>query len=97
MDSNNQVAPVNPNYIPNPNQALQEFRSHGGHITTFNRFGCDPLGERPDLMRQREETFFQQYPEFDPIFHTIVNGDYSLFRSGILCIIDVSKHLEALL
>lgn len=94
MDSNNQVAKLNTTDIPSPNEALQEFQNHGGHITTFNTFGHDPLGQRPDLIREREERFFQQYPQFDDIFHTTVNGDDSLFRSGILYIIDISKQLE---
>lgn len=95
MDSNNQVAQLNTTDVPSPNEALQEFQNHGGHITIFNTFGHDPLGQRPDLVREREERFYQYYPQFDDIFHTTVNGDYSLFRSGILFIIDVSKQLEA--
>ena len=94
MDSNNQVAETSSINIPSPNEALQEFQNHGGHITTFNSFGHDPLSQRPDLMREREERFHQQYPNFNEIFHTTVNGDYSLFRSGILYIIDISKQLE---
>jgi len=46
-------------------------------------------------MREREERFYQQYPQFDEIFHSTVNGDYSLFRAGILHFIDISKQLEA--
>ena len=95
MDQNNQVGQLNDTDIPTPNEALQEFQSYGGHITTFNTFGHDPLGQRPDLMTEREERFYQQFPQFDEIFHTTVNGDYSLIRSGILCVIGISKQLEA--
>lgn len=97
MDSNNQVAQLNTTDIPSPNEALQEFQNHGGHITTFSTFGHDPLGQRPDMMREREERFYQYYPQFDDIFHNAVNGDYSLFRSSLLFFIDISKQLEALL
>jgi len=97
MESNNQVARLNTTDIPNPNEALQEFQSYGGQITTFNTFGYDPLSQRPNLMREREERFYQQHPQFDEIFHSTVNGDYTLFRAGILHFIDISKQLEALL
>ena len=46
-------------------------------------------------MTEREEQFYQQFPQFDEIFHTTVNGDYSLIRSGILCVTGISKQLEA--
>ena len=95
MDQNNQVGELNGTDIPTPNEAIQQFQNHGGHITTFNSFGHDPLSQRPDLMIEREEQFYHHYPRFDDIFHTTVNGDYSLFRSGILCIINISKQLEA--
>jgi len=49
MENNNQVARLNTTDIPNPNEALQEFQSYGGHITTFNAFGYDPLSQRPNL------------------------------------------------
>ena len=74
-------------------EALYEFQNQGGHITTFNAIGHDPLGHRLDLMTEREEQFYQQYPWIDDIFHVTVNGDYSLLMCGTVCIIDISKQL----
>jgi len=94
MHRNNQVMPVDPVLVPEPQDAVQQFESHGGQLTLFSPFGRDPLQERVGLISQREEEFYRRYLNFSPFFHTVVNDDYSLFREGLLFLIDVSNRLE---
>ena len=94
MRRNNQVIPVDPALVPLPNDAVMEFEAHGGHLTLFSSFGHDPLYERDDLVKLREEEFHTHYSDFNRFFHTIVNNDISLFRDGLLFLICVSKRLE---
>lgn len=94
MHRNNQVMPLDPALVPEPEDAVQQFEAHGGHLTLFSAFGRDPLEDREDLIKAREEDFYRKYPDFGCFFYTVVNNDYSLFREGLLFFIDVSKRLE---
>ena len=94
MHRNNQVMPLDPALVPEPEDAVQQFEAHGGHLTLFSAFGCDPLEDREDLIKAREEDFYRKYPDFGCFFYTVVNNDYSLFHEGLLFFIDVSKRLE---
>ena len=97
MWQNSQAVPVDPHLLPEPDVAVQEFESFGGNLTLFSPFSCDPLQGRPDLVTQRETQFHGRYPDFGPFFYTVVNGDYSLFRDGLLYLIDITKQLETYL
>ena len=94
MHRNNQVMPLDPALVPEPEDAVQQFEAHGGHLTLFSAFGRDPLEDREDLIKAREEDFYRKYPDFGCFFYTVVNNDYALFREGLLFFIDVSKRLE---
>ena len=95
MRRNDQTVQVDPRMLPEPSDAVEQFESFGGHLTLFSPFGEDPLQDRDDLVSQREADFLTQYPDFGPFFYSVVNGDYTLFRSGLLFLIQVSKRLEA--
>lgn len=95
MHGNNQVMPIDVTLVPDTDDAVEMYQSHGGHITRDNRFGHDPLGTREDLMKIREERFYDQYPNFEETFHSVVNFDYSIFRSSLLYLIALSSQLEA--
>ena len=95
MSNNNQAAQLNPLVIPTPDDALQQFQDCGGEVTVFNSFGQDPLELRPDLIVEREELFYQQHPNFDEIFHSTVNGNDLLFKTGLLDFITINKQLVA--
>ena len=81
--------------IPEADVAVQQFQSAGGRLTIFNCFGEDPLQGYPALVAQREADFFSCHADFSRFFHTVVNGDYTLFREGILCFMDISRRLCA--
>ena len=93
MLESNMAQMIDPNAIPDGQSALQRFESIGGHITIFTPFGEDPLATNPSLITQRETEFFRLYQDLSPAFHSLVNGDYYLFREGLLCLIDISKRL----
>ena len=95
MSENNQAKAINPSLIPEVDDAVQMYQTHGGQINLFGDFGIDPLLQRKDLSNLREQRFFEQYASFDNIFHTVVNNDNTLFRNGLLYFIDVSMQLEA--
>lgn len=97
MVKNNQTVAIDSLLVPDPQVALQQFWSHGGHITEFSSFGYDPLEGNSEFFAQRESRFLEQYSDFGPFFHRIVNGDYSFFRDGLLYFIDMSKQLASTL
>ena len=84
MQKNNQAVRISLHQLPSPDEAVQMFEANGGHLTIFSPFGDDPLKDHMRLAAEREENFHEQYPEFQPFFSTVVNGDNSLFRSGLL-------------
>ena len=94
MVSNNQVALVNPQIIPSPEEAVNKYEEAGGHITHFSGFGLDPLANDYSLFYCREIEFHQRYPEFDPFFHKLVNGDDTVFsrRSFILHSVKLNQY-----
>lgn len=72
-----------------PDEALENYRHAGGHITDPTNFGIDPIRESAKI-RIRERAFVDVYPSFEPIFFTLVNGKTRLFREGLLFYCDVT-------
>ena len=84
---------INHQLIKDPTTVLEEYRQLGGNITVFSPFGEDPLKNRPDLVAIREKSFFERYTGFEQFFYNVVNGDFSLFKEGLLFFIDVTIRL----
>ena len=78
------TARIDPYLIPLPEEAVRQYQQAGGHITHFSGFGEDPLINNAILSHQREAKFHQRYPNFESLFHELVNGDDSVFREGLL-------------
>ena len=97
MQRNNQVVRIDPYLVLESEDALQLFETNGGNITLFSPFGKDPFDDHPEVAQERESKFLEQYPDFGPFFYSVVNGDYKLFREGLLHFIDISKQLESYL
>lgn len=93
MRQNNHAMCIDTQSLLPTSDAVYQFESHGGHLTIFNEFGCDPLKDRDDLCSQRELEFQTRYPDFEQFFHTTVNGINSTFRLGLIFFIEVSKGL----
>ena len=94
MISNNHAAQIDSRPLPSVENAIHNFEGSGGHLTIFNSFGEDPLQRSPLMVAQREREFLSKYPDFETFFHTVANGDYYLFREGILYFIDITRRLS---
>ena len=94
MDSNNQTARVDPQFIPLAEEAARQYEEAGGQLTHFSTFGEDPLAHDANLVYQRQDEFHRRYPVFDPFFSNLVNGDDSLFRKGLLYLIRITNTLH---
>ena len=95
MESNSQVARVDPSLVPSPEDAVRQYEEAGGHLTHFSQFGSDPLVGDRHLIQEREVRFYQIYPNFDPIFHNLVNNDDSTFCNGLYLFIQITQSLAA--
>ena len=93
MAEDNCAEQIDPALLPDCESAVNDFESQGGQLTIYNSFGEDPLHSHPALVAQREAEFYRHYPNFSDFFHTVVNGDFLLFREGILSFIEISKNL----
>ena len=97
MMENNQAIQIDSRLLPDTDSAVEEYETRGGQFTTFNCFGEDPLQSSPTLVARREADFYASFPDFSPIFHNVVNGDFYLFREGLLFLIGISKQFENML
>lgn len=93
MELNNQIAKIEPQLIPTPENALMQYEAAGGRITHFNSFGIDPLID--DLLIEEQNTQFQRrYPTVDTLFHQLVNSDDRPFRDAFCFFIQVTQMLQ---
>ena len=95
MLNSNWAVNIDPTLLPDDESAVHDFKANGGQLTVFSCFGEDPLQRSPSLLVQRETEFHRRFPDFSDFFHAVVNGDYYLFREGILSFIDISRRLSA--
>ena len=93
MLSNNQAIQIDSRLLPDKESAVHDFEENGGHLTTFSVYGEDPLEGSPYLVAQREMEFHRRYPDFRNFFYTVANGNFVLFREGILYLIAISSNL----
>lgn len=93
MKRNNHAMRIATQMLPQTNNAVQQFESHGGNLTTFQEFGHDPLHDRDQFIQQREATFHEHYADFEQFFYATVNGNNNVFRQGLLHFIEISKQL----
>lgn len=95
MRRDNRAVAINPQLLPEPDDAVIQFEANGGRLTVFNGFGTDPLEGRSDLINHREAIFKNRYPNFEPFFSRTVNGDNSIFTNGLLYLLRVSSQLAS--
>ena len=92
---NSRIRPLDASCLVEPEEIVQEFTSHGGSITTFSPFGVDPLASSATLMAERGRRHSCcMYRSYDEIFHHLVNGDPSLFKTYIEQFIDITLALS---
>lgn len=93
MHQNNKANITDAVNLPEADQVLQIYENEGENINPSSGFGQDPLKERADLKNIREENFLSS-TQVLRIFHTVVHYDFSMFHTGLLYFIDISKQLE---
>jgi hypothetical protein len=89
----NYLNPLDPSLVPSVSEAISTYQSMGGRLTLFSNFGQDPLKELRNKCETRLDAFRSRYSDFKPIFHTVCNGDHTLFRGALLFFIDITKRL----
>ena len=93
MMENNRTVSVHPQLIKEPVEILQEYESAGGSITVLSQFGYDPLTGRHNLISKRDEIFYENAPSFNETFYATINGNFTLFRRGLLLLISTTNQL----
>ena len=96
MMENNHAVKIDSDMLPDVDSAVNQFERNGGQLTIFSSFGEDPLRHNLHLVTRRETDFYRQHPRasFANFFYTVTNGDYSLFREGLLSYIAITKNLS---
>lgn len=60
--------PIDATLVPDTDDAVEMYQSHGGHIICKNQFGHDPLGTREDLMKLERKEFMTNTPALNQFF-----------------------------
>ena len=94
MSLNDQTTKVHPRLIPSPDEAVLQYQQECGSLTIFSPFGSDPLLGHNDAIEYRESKFKEHFPDFKIIFHTLVNGNNSLFSQGLQYFIYLTTELS---
>ena len=93
MRTNYLVAPVDTAVIPSLETAVQQYHSMGGSLTLCSPFGSDPLGSDENLVTLRNRHMQANIPNFDTVFHQLVNGNDKHFRDGLKLFIEMTELL----
>ena len=95
MASSMSTGQVDPSAIPNSDKAVQQYHTTGGKLTIYNSFGVDPLCVNSRLCEDRSRRFSANVPDISRVFHTLVNGDNTLFHDGLKLFIDLTVQLSS--
>ena len=91
MLRNDQTVKLSSRDVPEAEEAYQLLEANGGRITLFSPFGHNPLKGHLELIDKRESLFHARFPDFAPFVSNVVNGNYALFREGLLYFINNLK------
>ena len=95
MMRNNRAQRIDKSVLPSPDLAVQMYTNAGGNLTDPDSFGNDPISTLPNKVDLRKTAFVEKFSSFGDIFHELVNGDSSKFKTGLLYYIDITKRLAA--
>ena len=93
----NGTTSIHPQEIPLGDDAVQQYRQQGGHLTDPHPFGSDPLEGNEHLQGQRDRTFIRLIPEgldYGEIFSQIMSGHTGLFENAITTYITITQQLS---
>ena len=96
MQKRNQTASVPPSVLPIPEVAVAMYEHTGGQLTLIPKFGSDPLEVHiySDLQDARNQGFTAKYPDLEPVFSSVVNGNDHPFTSGLKYFISLATCLS---
>lgn len=94
MRQNNRAAKVPATVLPTAEEAVHGFEQTEGHLTVLPKFGHDPLEGSDDLQEARNQGFIAKYPNFEPLFSGVVNGNDQPFRAGLMHFISLTTRLS---
>ena len=80
--------------LPQPEDAVRQYRQSGGQITDPGQTITDPLQNNDLKMNIRSLSFTKKYPSFETIFHSTVNGNEDIFIDALLFFIDMNYRLS---
>lgn len=94
MRNNNRAKKISPHFLPQPQEAANDYRLNGGTITDPDQNITDPLCNTSDKIEIRHQSFTNRYPSFDIIFQNLVNSESSMFKNGLKFFIDITFRLS---
>ena len=94
MALQNKIARIHHSSIPLGNEAVRSFEQNGGSLTYYSTFGVDPLSSNDNLSSERLRHFQCKYPDFESIFHNLVNRNTQKLKDGLLYFIRLTESLS---
>ena len=85
--------PVPQDVLPSPQQAAQEYQSHGGRLTPFGQFGSDPIANNVILCQMRDEYFARDVPNIAMVMSCAGFENYVPFQEAVLKYIHITENL----
>ena len=79
--------------VPITDTAVLDYEQQGGSLTRFSQFGIDPLRERQDLVRLRDEHFDVDIGSYESVFTDAVSGSGDLVERALLHFLMLTQRL----
>ena len=77
------LALVDTAFIPSLETAVQQYHSWVAVLHCCSPFGSDPLDSDENLVTLQNRHMQANIPNFDTVFHKLVNGNDKHFRDGL--------------
>ena len=95
LDSN--ITIMASNSVPSTSQIITLHESGGRRLSRTAAYGSDPLCNHPELQAIRERDFFDQFPNMNSVFESVLHHNGSLLRHCIQDFIRLTKSFSMLL
>lgn len=90
----NKAKKISSHILPQPEEAVAQYRFNGGRITDPEQNIRDPLHGDITRINIRSQSFAGEYPSFEPIFHDVANGNGLIFSEALRFFIDRTYRLS---
>ena len=88
------IRPLSDHLVPSVDAAVQLYHDDGGNLSPPSSFGLDPLDDNQDLLHERLAMFQVSFPGYDPLFHSLVNGNHTPFRQAVMLFASITTQLS---